>query len=175
MIYLNFITPFAENGKDARRRKVLYISCPFLARVFSPFFSYSLTTQVYAGDDRFSSMSVDLNPPPISAFCLRRKDGTIRHALIRVGTVPGIKRIVFSGMDVTELKRMKEALKESESRFRGAFDASTTGVALVDLDGRLQKVNQWPRNRLGYCQQELLARTLRDISHPDDPENDLEY
>jgi diguanylate cyclase (GGDEF)-like protein/PAS domain S-box-containing protein len=95
--------------------------------------------------------------------------------LVRVERIPGTKRIVFSGMDITELKRTEEALKESESRFRGAFEASGIGMVLVAFDGRWLKVNQSFCDMIGYSENELLAKTFQDITHPDDLKNDLEY
>ena len=77
--------------------------------------------------------------------------------------------------DVTDRKRTEEALKESESCFKGAFEASGIGMALVALDGCWLKVNQSLCDMLGYSEQELLAKTFQDITHPGDLENDLEY
>ncbi len=112
---------------------------------------------------------------PIQHECkIQRKDGTTGNALIRVERIPGTKRIVFSGMDITELKRMEEALGEKERRFRGAFEASAIGMALVGLDGRWLEVNQSVCDIFGYPEQELLAKTFQDLTHPDDLEEDLE-
>ncbi len=104
-----------------------------------------------------------------------RRDGTLMQVLVRVGMIPHTKRSMISAMDITELRRMEEALKESESRFRGAFEASAIGMCLVGLDGRWLKVNQSLCNILGYSEEELLAKTFQDITYPDDLENDLEH
>jgi diguanylate cyclase (GGDEF)-like protein/PAS domain S-box-containing protein len=60
------------------------------------------------------------------------------------------------------------ALRESESRFRGAFDESAIGMALVGIDGRWLKVNAALCRIVGHAQEELLAHTFRSITHPDD-------
>jgi PAS domain S-box-containing protein/diguanylate cyclase (GGDEF)-like protein len=78
-------------------------------------------------------------------------------------------------LNITDKKRTDEALRESESRFRNAFEASAIGVALVGLDGRMLKVNRSLCESVGYSEEELLAKTFRDITHPDDLENDLEH
>jgi diguanylate cyclase (GGDEF)-like protein/PAS domain S-box-containing protein len=60
------------------------------------------------------------------------------------------------------------ALRESESRFRGAFDESAIGMALVAVDGRWLKVNPALCRIMGHAQEELLAHSFRSITHPDD-------
>ena len=84
-------------------------------------------------------------------------------------------RFVATFDDITARKQAEETLRESESRFRGAFEASGIGMALVALNGRWLKVNQSFCGMIGYSEQELLAKTFQDITHPDDLGNDLEY
>ena len=79
------------------------------------------------------------------------------------------------GLDVTDKKKAEEALKESESRFRSAFETSAIGMALVGLDGRWLKVNRALCDSIGYQEEEILERTFRDITHPDDLDNDEEH
>lgn len=67
-------------------------------------------------------------------------------------------------------KRMEAALRESEERFRSAFEHSAIGVALATLEGRWLKVNQSLSGTLGYSADELLAKTFQDITHCDDVE-----
>ena len=78
-------------------------------------------------------------------------------------------------LDITDKKKAEEALKESESRFRNAFEASAIGVALVGLDGRWLKVNRSLCESVGYSEDELLTKTFQDITHPDDLEKDREH
>lgn len=61
-------------------------------------------------------------------------------------------------------------LRESEERFRNAFEHSAIGVALATLDGRWLKVNQSLSQTLGYATDELLAKTPGEIIHCDDLE-----
>lgn len=70
--------------------------------------------------------------------------------------------------DITERKVAEEALRESEERFRTAFEDAPIGVALVGLDRRYLKVNRALCEMLGYSEEELLAMTSREITHPDD-------
>jgi two-component system cell cycle sensor histidine kinase/response regulator CckA len=68
---------------------------------------------------------------------------------------------------------LPDALRESEERFRGAFDRAPVGMALVAPDGRLLHVNRALCELTGYTEPELLGRTFRDITHPDDLAADL--
>jgi diguanylate cyclase (GGDEF)-like protein/PAS domain S-box-containing protein len=75
---------------------------------------------------------------------------------------------------VTDLRLANEQLRESEGRFRGAFDAAAIGMALVGLDGRWVKVNASLCQIVGYPEAELLATTFQALTHPDDLSADLD-
>ena len=70
--------------------------------------------------------------------------------------------------DVTDRVLTQRALGEAEERFRRAFDDAPIGMALVGLDGRWLRVNARLCELTGYTEDELLARTYRDITHADD-------
>jgi PAS domain S-box-containing protein len=75
--------------------------------------------------------------------------------------------------DVSERKRMENALRASEERFRQAFDHAPIGMAMVGLDGHFLTVNSAICHFTGYSQPELTAMTLGDITYPVDPDNSL--
>jgi diguanylate cyclase (GGDEF)-like protein/PAS domain S-box-containing protein len=60
------------------------------------------------------------------------------------------------------------ALRESEERFRNAFDHASVGMAIVALDGRWIRVNSTMCDLVGYTEPELLATDFQAITHPDD-------
>jgi diguanylate cyclase (GGDEF)-like protein/PAS domain S-box-containing protein len=67
--------------------------------------------------------------------------------------------------------RMGEAVmgaRETSERFRLAFESGASGMALVAPDGRFLKVNRALREMVGYREDELLALTFHQITHPDD-------
>lgn len=66
-------------------------------------------------------------------------------------------------------------LRESEERFRSAFNYAAIGMALVGIDGKWMKVNQTLCDIVGYSQEELLARSFHDCVHPDDLKNSHEH
>ena len=67
-----------------------------------------------------------------------------------------------------ELLAAKEALRESEQRFRAIFERAAVGIAISNLDGGLAEVNDKFVEILGYSPQELAGMTAYQISHPDD-------
>ena len=70
--------------------------------------------------------------------------------------------------DIAQRAQVKAALRESEERFRLAFENANIGMALVGLDGSYLQVNQALSNMLGYSRDELENMKVRDLTHPDD-------
>ncbi|HTX17452.1 MAG TPA: PAS domain S-box protein [Bacteroidota bacterium] len=64
----------------------------------------------------------------------------------------------------------EEALRESENRFRSMFENSTTGAALVGLDGRYLMVNKALCDTFGRTAEELTSEGFMDVTHPHDKE-----
>ena len=77
-------------------------------------------------------------------------------------------RLLGTNRDITDRVRDAKALRASEDQFRGAFENSATGMAIVGLDGRWRMVNAALCAITGYTRDELLARTFTDITHPED-------
>jgi PAS domain S-box-containing protein len=70
--------------------------------------------------------------------------------------------------DISERKRLEEAMRASEERFRGTFENAAVGIAHADPEGRWLRVNEKFCAIVGYSREELLQRTWEDITHPDD-------
>ncbi len=77
-------------------------------------------------------------------------------------------QVVASFLDITERKRMEEALRQSEARFRAVFDRAAVGIARVDLSGRIIEANPALTRMLGYSVEELTQNPLATFVHPDD-------
>ncbi len=94
----------------------------------------------------------------VSASPLGNKDGQFTGALAIV-------------MDVTERKRMEEALQESEERFRKIFESANDSLIYLDRSGRIIDVNEKAVQVFGGSKEELLGKhfikagvfSLRDI------------
>ncbi len=78
----------------------------------------------------------------------------------------------------TATRRIEEglsALRESEERFRTAFAHAAIGMAVTDTKGRFMQVNPALCGILGYSAEEILARDVTSITHPEDVRMTLEW
>lgn len=70
--------------------------------------------------------------------------------------------------DVTEQQRMERELREQASRLQAIFEQAAVGIAQVALDGHILTVNQSLCEILGYPREELLERSIQEITYPPD-------
>ena len=70
--------------------------------------------------------------------------------------------------DITDRKRAEAAVRESEERFRQTFELAASGMAHVTLDGYFLRVNRSLCRILGYEREELIGRSVKELSHPED-------
>ncbi len=103
----------------------------------------------------------------------RRRDGTLVDVeiygvpLIKGGEVDGILALY---RDITQEKRIEAELRDSENRFRTAFEDAPYGMCMTTLDGRFLHANAALCQMLGYSASELLGGAWQEITHPDDME-----
>ncbi len=112
-------------------------------------------------------------------FRYRRDDGNVLwvHGLTaplyeEAGTFSGVLGI-FS--DMTERKRLEEALRENEIQFRTVFEFSAVGQAQIDaVTGRMVRVNRKFCEIAGYGEKELLGMAPEELTHPEDRAGDAD-
>jgi diguanylate cyclase (GGDEF)-like protein/PAS domain S-box-containing protein len=117
------------------------------------------------------------HPEPRQWTYLTRGGGRIQVMLtVTAMTAPDGSLSGYIGIadDVTSQRQAELALRESEQRFRLAFDAASVGMCMVSLDpasaGRLIRANQAMCDFTGYSESELLAMELIELSDPEDAE-----
>jgi PAS domain S-box-containing protein len=70
--------------------------------------------------------------------------------------------------DAEERRRSEAALRESEERFRGTFENAGVGIGHFDFEGRWLRVNQRQCDILGYTREEIVRKSIQDLTYPDD-------
>jgi PAS domain S-box-containing protein len=106
-----------------------------------------------------------------------RKDGAIMWGLLSTTPIPDERGAITTALgqilDISARKATEEALRDSETRFHSAFDNAPIGLALIAPDGSFQQVNRSLCDLVGFSEGELLGKTDKEITHPDDLADDL--
>ena len=98
-----------------------------------------------------------------------RKDGSeiAIEVSARIISREGKGLAVSFARDVTDRKRMAQALQESEALYRTALESSNDGVVIA-RDSRYVYVNQTFLDRIGRTRDEMLGTVMGTNIHPDD-------
>jgi PAS domain S-box-containing protein len=123
-------------------------------------------------DQELRAYLAGVSPEYSVEFRARHRDGSYRWMLSRgVAVRDGAgqpARFVGTRIDITERRKVEDALRESEGRFRGTFENAGVGVAHTAFDGRWLRVNEKLCAIVGYTRDELLHRTFQDLTYPED-------
>ena len=83
-------------------------------------------------------------------------------------------RLLSTQMAISlESAQIRQNLAQVAERFVATFEQAAVGIAHVAVDGRFLLVNQRFCDIVGYTRDEMLQRTVQDITHADDLEADL--
>lgn len=98
------------------------------------------------------------------------RGGEVRDILINAtrSTHEGRPSSTAVVLDITERRRAEEALRQSEQRYRTTVQIAPVGIVHVGPDGRFLAVNEFFCDLLGYSRERLLAKTVLDITDPED-------
>ncbi|MCX6133825.1 MAG: PAS domain S-box protein [Ignavibacteriales bacterium] len=106
----------------------------------------------------------------------RTKDGRIITVEGSASPILGDKGTILGYLaiqrDVTERKKVEEALKKSEASYRELFNSVIDAIYIQDNEGRFLDVNQGAVEMYGYPREYFIGRTPGDLSAPG--LNDLE-
>ena len=83
-----------------------------------------------------------------------------------IAEVAAVRRLIAESE--YERRSAQAALAESEERFRNTFELAGVGMALIGTDGEWLQANRKLCETLGYTRDEMLARRLGDVAHPDE-------
>jgi len=99
----------------------------------------------------------------------KRKDGTIFPVEVRYSCSIWKGQKLFLGLarDITERKRVEEALRESEERYHNILEAAPVGIA-VHSEGKIVFINLAGTRILGgESEDQFVGRSILDIIHTD--------
>jgi PAS domain S-box-containing protein len=167
---------FLQADLDGRFTDVNQAACRLLGYERDELIGKTIFDIVPAEDaDRLRALRADLLLPGrvnTAEWTQKRKDGTFVPVEVSSNILPDGRWQAFV-RDVSERKRVEQALHESEERFRLTIEEAPIGMALVALDGRFVRVNRALCEIIGYTSAELMALTSQAITHPDDLDANL--
>jgi diguanylate cyclase (GGDEF)-like protein/PAS domain S-box-containing protein len=108
-------------------------------------------------DSEAFTTTVEIDGVVFEAQCAPLRD--------RSGQIPGL---IGVATDVTERKRMEEALRESEEKYRQIFESAQDIFFRTDLMGTITEASP-SAERYGYTREQLIGRSVLDLyENPED-------
>lgn len=106
--------------------------------------------------------------PPKTKSHLIAENAALRARLAELGDKstnrPSGKAGVLPEYAIADRKRIEDAQKASEVRYRRLFETAKDGILILDADtGRITDANPYLQKLLGYSLDELLGKTLWEI------------
>ena len=96
------------------------------------------------------------------------KQGNIKTFLMTVDVIPGTKKSIASFVEITERKRMEEALQNSEEKLRVMFQSMAEGITVIDMEGHILEMNDTAVRLRGYSNKaEIIGRSYLEILSPE--------
>lgn len=102
----------------------------------------------------------------------QRKDGSIIDASISAapqkdssGQISGVTILLE---DITQRRRMEEALRESEEYYRSLIENASDAITVIDANGVVLYESPAVERILGYKPEEFVGQKLADHIHPED-------
>lgn len=107
-------------------------------------------------------------------FCFRRKDGGQLWTIFESSPIFGENEEYLGALgmvtDMTNRKRVEEALAASESKFRSLVEQSPYGIIVVDEQGNLVEWNRGQEELTGLKKADVLGRPIWDVQFQMQPD-----
>jgi diguanylate cyclase (GGDEF)-like protein/PAS domain S-box-containing protein len=99
-------------------------------------------------------------------FRIITKQGEARWIIETVTSIiqDGRPAILGNSMEITERKRMEEALRENEELFKSYLEYAPDGVYMSDLEGNFLYGNRKCEEIIGYRREELIGKNFLELN-----------
>ncbi|HYX70438.1 MAG TPA: PAS domain S-box protein [Terriglobales bacterium] len=98
----------------------------------------------------------------------KHKDGSWRalHAVgINLLDDPAVHGVVVTARDITERKRMEEAVRASERQYRELFESANTAILIFEPESEvILEANPEACRAYGFDREELLGKSLKELT-----------
>ncbi|TKB10416.1 ABC transporter substrate binding protein [Desulforhopalus sp. IMCC35007] len=132
-------------------------------------------TQYVFNFEQLKKWGIELSKLPKESIFLNRPVSTYEDYKVLIWSVVVaitllVSIIFFLQANIMRRKVAEDKLRDSEERFRLAFEKANDGICLVAISGEILKVNQRMCDIFGYSSQELESMTVNDIACAEDKE-----
>ncbi len=84
-----------------------------------------------------------------------------------------VDTLTYTAAIAISKEREREALRDSEAKFRAIYESSPLGIVLVARDGRILATNRKQCELTGRTEAEIVGRTIQALTLPEDVERDM--
>jgi len=131
-------------------------------------FDFIHTEDVQKASNTFTQVLQNQEASPSVEYRFRHQDGSWRLMESTGSNLladPAVGSIVINSRDITERKRVEQALQVSEEKFSKAFRSSPDAIIISTLaDGRYVEVNDSCLRLTGYTREELIDHTSHELN-----------
>jgi len=138
--------------------------------VGSAFTKYVNEKEVSKLIDRYQRRIEGESVPSTYETVLQRRDGSLINVELNAGLITSGDRpadLVFV-RDITERRKMEQALRESEERFRSLVENINEILFTTDMRGRVSYVSPVIERLSGFAVDEIVGRRFDSFVHPPD-------
>ncbi|HWR58838.1 MAG TPA: PAS domain S-box protein, partial [Thermodesulfovibrionales bacterium] len=102
---------------------------------------------------------------PPHEYALLTKDNSRVESMITTKLIDydGVKAVLGIITDISNLKNIEKALRESEAKYRDLYDNAPDMYHSLNKDGIIIECNETEARMLGYGKEEIIGRPLKDF------------